>query len=380
MNGSVSAQFYYDGKNRQIARNINGVVRFNSWDGWDLLEEYSSSLNVATGYLQGATGAIKSWSGASTLYYYQDKLGSTAHVANAIGQLVESYHYDLTGTPSYFNSTSQPINSSTVGVADLYAGERWIPELALYDLRNRFMSPELGRFLQADPIGFQGDPGNLYRYCGNDAVNRTDPMGLLAGFTKYQLDYDPNEKIDATHDGYHVAGVRGSEEKPGDRVHLEVDRSVNTVDRIGNTNRGGDTLVTTTGSDKNNTPTIHQQIDVRYAGQAGPKTREFTRNNEWTHSNDAIASANRLRSDWGGIVGLRGWSAASAVSAMRNGDRSLGQPSLRGSDRAFQNDQWNKWDNNVLLGPNAWRAPNGEIVAPHSPIDRESGNPLKWNE
>jgi RHS repeat-associated protein len=169
-NGTTNATFYYDGKNRQIARNINGVIRFNSWDGWELLEEYSSSLNVVTGYLQGTTGVIKSWSAANTLYYYQDKLGSTTHVANASGQLVESYHYDLTGTPT---------ETSTHGVVDLYAGERWIPELALYDLRNRFMSPELGRFLQADPIGFKGDASNLYRYCGNDPVDRSDPMGLL---------------------------------------------------------------------------------------------------------------------------------------------------------------------------------------------------------
>jgi RHS repeat-associated protein len=170
VNGSVSAQFYYDGKNRQIAHNINGVIRFNSWDGWELLEEYSSSLNVATGYLQGTTGVIKSWSAANTLYYYQDKLGSTTHIASASGQLVESYHYNLAGTPT---------ETSTHGVVDLYAGERWIPELALYDLRNRFMSPELGRFLQADPIGFQGDASNLYRYCGDDPVNRSDPTGLL---------------------------------------------------------------------------------------------------------------------------------------------------------------------------------------------------------
>jgi RHS repeat-associated protein len=178
-NGTTTAQFYYDGKNRQIARNVNGVIRFSAWDGWELLEEYSSSLNVVTGYLQGTTGVIKSWSAANTLYYYQDKLGSTTHVVNASGQLVESYHYDLYGTPSYFNSTFQPINSSTVGVADLYAGERWIPELALYDLRNRFMSPELGRFLQQDPIGFKGDASNLYRYCGNDPVDGSDPLGLL---------------------------------------------------------------------------------------------------------------------------------------------------------------------------------------------------------
>jgi RHS repeat-associated protein len=181
-NGTTSATFYYDGKNRQIARNVNkagnNVVRFSAWDNWELVEEYGSGLAVATGYLQESTGVIKSWSAANTIYYYQDKLSSTTHVADASGQLLESYHYDLYGTPSYFSSTSQPLNSSTVGVTDLYAGERWIPELALYDLRNRFMSPELGRFLQADPIGFKGDASNLYRYCGNDPVDRSDPSGL----------------------------------------------------------------------------------------------------------------------------------------------------------------------------------------------------------
>ena len=50
--------------------------------------------------------------------------------------------------------------------------------MGLYDLRNRFYSPDLGRFLQPDPIGFKGDGSNLYRYCGNDWANRTDPMGL----------------------------------------------------------------------------------------------------------------------------------------------------------------------------------------------------------
>jgi RHS repeat-associated protein len=63
-------------------------------------------------------------------------------------------------------------------VKDLFTGQRWIPELGLYDDRNRFMSPDLGRFLQPDPIGFKGDASNLYRYCGNDWANRTDPLGL----------------------------------------------------------------------------------------------------------------------------------------------------------------------------------------------------------
>jgi RHS repeat-associated protein len=88
-------------------------------------------------------------------------------------------------------------------VVDLYAGERWIPELRLYDLRNRFMSSELGRFLQPDPIGLQTEGEklsagqkafffgghapeafsstemNLYRYCHNDPVDKSDPFGLI---------------------------------------------------------------------------------------------------------------------------------------------------------------------------------------------------------
>ncbi|HYJ05473.1 MAG TPA: RHS repeat-associated core domain-containing protein [Chthoniobacterales bacterium] len=167
-NGVLIATYYYDGKNRQIARNLNSEIRFSVWDGWELIEEYGSDRAVA--YLQGATGMIKSWTYNSVIYYYQDKLGSTTHVANASGQLLESFHYDLYGKPT---------ETSAYGVVDLYAGERWIGALGLYDLRNRFMSPELGRFLQADPIGFKGDASNLYRYGNNNPANRIDPMGLV---------------------------------------------------------------------------------------------------------------------------------------------------------------------------------------------------------
>jgi RHS repeat-associated protein len=172
------ATFYYDGLNRQIARSINGVVTFSVWDGdWAILEEYGTGNVVTQKYLQGYHGLVKTFVG-TPVYYYQDELGSTSHIANSTGGLVESYQYNLYGKPKVYDASGQYQQNATPQAKDLgNGGARWIPELALYDDRNRFMSPDLGRFIQPDPIGFKGDASNLYRYCHNDWANKTDPMG-----------------------------------------------------------------------------------------------------------------------------------------------------------------------------------------------------------
>lgn len=72
---------------------------------------------MTTGYLQGATGVIKSWSAANTLYYYQDKLGSTTQVANTSGALLESYKYDLYGTPTYYKCSQHSTIPSPISSA-----------------------------------------------------------------------------------------------------------------------------------------------------------------------------------------------------------------------------------------------------------------------
>jgi RHS repeat-associated protein len=42
----------------------------------------------------------------------------------------------------------------------------------------RWYDPRIGRFLSADPSGFDGGDPNLYRYVGNSPLNGADPTGL----------------------------------------------------------------------------------------------------------------------------------------------------------------------------------------------------------
>jgi RHS repeat-associated protein len=170
--------FTYDGLNRQVSRKVGGGgIFYRVYDGWDLLGEYASGSTAAYwAYLYGAGGLVKNVK--TNNYYYQDASGSTTHLASNTGVLRESYRYDLHGQPIFYNASDQQVSDTAYGVRHLFTGQQWYNEIGLYDLRNRYYSPDIGRFLQADPADFEGDATNLYRYCGNNPISGGDPFGL----------------------------------------------------------------------------------------------------------------------------------------------------------------------------------------------------------
>jgi hypothetical protein len=94
------------------------VTIFSVWDGdWAILEEYTtgyaSDKGLVEQYVQGYHGLVTKTDTdpltnepIQTIYYYQDELGSTSHVAGADGALLEYYKYDLYGKPTYWSGSS----------------------------------------------------------------------------------------------------------------------------------------------------------------------------------------------------------------------------------------------------------------------------------
>ena len=114
------------------------------------------------------------------LVHHSDGRGHCTMLSDWGGNIMEQYEYDAFGYPYFYNGSgnARP-NGSTYGNRFLFTGREWLPDLKLYDFRNRMYQPELGRFLQPDPKEFAAGDYNLYRYCHNDPVNKVDPFGLL---------------------------------------------------------------------------------------------------------------------------------------------------------------------------------------------------------
>jgi RHS repeat-associated protein len=198
------------------------------YDGWSLVQEGSSSSNAQRLYVHGGrvdemVAQITPGNGWQRYFQY-DARGHCTLQTDAFGDIVEQYDYDAFGFPYFYDRWGNNIASSPWGNRFLFTGREWISDLRTYDYRNRMYQPELGRFLQPDPKQFEAGDYNLYRYCHNDPVNKSDPLGLIdwAPFPRGTWEYtdtrlfpDPPNRFDM---GAHGIVVNGKDhiERIGD--------------------------------------------------------------------------------------------------------------------------------------------------------------------
>jgi RHS repeat-associated protein len=119
----------------------------------------------------GAVGLAVRRSGGTSVFYTFDPQGGTTQRLDAAGTVLTSHMFDAFGA-----------GASTTATTDPYAGygAQWgyytDVETGLQLLTHRYYDAGAGRFLNRDPIDYEGGI-NLYGYVENDPVTWVDPEG-----------------------------------------------------------------------------------------------------------------------------------------------------------------------------------------------------------
>jgi RHS repeat-associated protein len=162
--------YAYDALGRRIQRTTSaGADERYVYDGQNVIQDLDSSSSVVTSYLNGPgvdnhLRQTNSTTGVS--YFLTDHLGSTSALTDGSGNVVEQISYDSFGNHLASSQTRYT-----------YTGRERDPDTGLMYHRARFYDPQLGRFINEDPIGLNGGV-NTYAYVLNSPTRFVDPSGL----------------------------------------------------------------------------------------------------------------------------------------------------------------------------------------------------------
>ncbi len=176
LNGSLTSDggtrtFEWDGANRLVAVNYTGTNQRSefSYDGLNrcvkIVEKTGNTVNSTRKFVLCGTekceyrnnnGAVQlqlfsqgQYQGGSNAYYYtRDHLGSIREMTDVSGTVVARYDYDPWGRSTTVIGTNKPDFNFT----GLYQHAKSGLDMATY----RFYDPDLGRWLNRDPIGESG--------------------------------------------------------------------------------------------------------------------------------------------------------------------------------------------------------------------------------
>jgi RHS repeat-associated protein len=175
----LAASYTYDAFGRRKSKTVGGTSTNFLYDGANVVQELSGSTptaNLLTG--PGVDQTFSRTDSGGQKSFLTDALGNTLAIADTTGAVTTSYTYD-----PYGNMTSSGGSSSN---SFQYTG-RENDGNGLLELRNRYYSPTLQRFISEDPLGPTGAEPDAYSYASDSPLSLTDPFGLCGSIPGLDL-------------------------------------------------------------------------------------------------------------------------------------------------------------------------------------------------
>ena len=183
------SRYTFDGLGRRVEKEVTkgSIITRKSYiyNGENILLEYNTSGStplesaryIGTGGIDDNLMVIRNGKG---FFYHKDHLGSITAITDEAGQVVQKNHYSAFGKVVSIRNKDR-VSLSLESALDqpfYFTGREWDNEIDMYYYRARHYDPQVGRFIQMDPIGLAGGDTNLYRYVENNPINFFDPYGL----------------------------------------------------------------------------------------------------------------------------------------------------------------------------------------------------------
>ena len=164
--GSSSAQYQYNANGLRTKKTVNGQSTGFIWNGTNLAAETSKG-SITNTYTYDITGIHSTNQNGTIGIYQKNPHGDITSIVDSSGTKLNTYNYDAFG--------NETISEETIANPFRYAGEYYDTESDNIYLRARYYTPNIGRFINEDPI----QSGlNWYSYCAGNPILYKDPSGL----------------------------------------------------------------------------------------------------------------------------------------------------------------------------------------------------------
>ena len=130
-------------------------------------------------FLYDHTGVFAVKYNGATYFYRKDTQANIVALLDNNGNVVVKYKYDAWGNCVVDASTT----NTELAILNpfRYRSYYFDTETGFYFLKTRYYDPVIGRFMTIDDLSYLDTDSinglNLYAYCGNNPVNRIDPLG-----------------------------------------------------------------------------------------------------------------------------------------------------------------------------------------------------------